>query len=178
MQLLRDVFLSFGQKQIKITFLKIPSMVLCCLLSLSFLATWAAAIVHICNKIHDFSHDSDLNCSSRVIKSHQESPRVINPFWGSMMQNCITLKNRQGHYSFHNILRILRHTFLTILCCPRRQKGLRATKINNWLRLTIKLDQQLSKIYNWLRLTLNLHQQLTEINNQLRPTINWDQQLT
>ena len=30
-----------------LTFLKIPSMVLCCLLSFNFLATWAAAISHI-----------------------------------------------------------------------------------------------------------------------------------
>ena len=54
----------------------------------------------------------------------------INPFWGGTMQNCIALKNGQCHYSFHNILSILRHPFFDNFMPP--QKGLGIEKCVFW----------------------------------------------
>ena len=78
-------------------------------------------LVFICICRKDLEHEICGLVEQRVFFCHCHFVNV-NPFWGSTMQNCIALKNRQCHYSFHNILSILRHIFLPFYASPEGVK--------------------------------------------------------
>ena len=106
-------------------------------------------LVFICICRKDLEHEICGLVEQRVFFCHCHFVNV-NPFWGSTMQNCIALKNRQCHYSFHNILSILRHTFFYHFMPP--QKGLRNVKTRlldmlNWIFEHVK-DSSISEMIN------------------------------